>query len=186
MHRKTTSHSCLECSKNQITCCTLGVPITISDIDRIISLGYKLEDFAEPGEWDDEELEGNEDWWVNSVTEVDGVKYKIHLKEANDEDEDDGRCIFLRDGEGCVLGDNRPSLCKLYPFWVEEDGKLVYDDLDEHFCPINKNILPIEEALKLLNETEQTIKEHYKKIKEDCINNKEKHRELILKLLKKE
>ena len=186
MHKKATTHSCIECSKNQITCCTLGVPITISDIDKIVSLGYKLEDFAEPGEWDDEELEGNEDWWENSVTEVGGVKYKIHLKEANDEDEDDERCIFLRDGEGCVLGENRPSLCKLYPFWVEEDGKLVYDDPDEHFCPINKNILPIKEALELMKETEDSVRENFNKIKKDCTENQEKLKELTLKLLKKE
>ena len=184
MHKKATSHSCLECSKNQITCCTLGVPITIADIDRIISLGYKLEDFAEPGEWEDEELEGNEDWWVNSVVEVDGTKYKIHLKEANG-NEDDEKCIFLHEGEGCVLGDKRPYLCKLYPFWIE-DGELVYDDPEEHFCPINKNILPIKEALELMKETEETVRENFNNIKKDCIEKQEKLKELTLKLLKEE
>ncbi len=182
MHKKATSHSCLECSKNQVTCCTLGVPVTIDDIERIVALGYKLEEFVEPGEWEDGELEGNEQWWIDSTIQVDGKKYKIHLKESSDTDD---RCLFLRDGQGCILGDKRPHLCKLYPFWVNEIGKLVYDDPGDKFCPINKNILPVKDALALMNETEETVRQHFENIKEDSINNQEKHKEILLKMLKK-
>lgn len=182
MHRKLTRHSCLECSKKQATCCSLGVPLTIEDIERITSLGYKFEEFAEPGEWEKDEVEGNEDWWEQSMVDIDGTLYRIHIKEA--ENQGDGeRCFFLHDGEGCVLGKDRPFQCQVYPFWVE-DGKVVYDDPEDRFCPLNKKILPLKEATELLNETEESIKANFEKIKEDCIKNKEKHKELILKLLK--
>lgn len=181
MHRKLTRHICLECSKKQATCCSLGVPLTIEDVNRITALGYKLENFAEPGEWKKDEIEGNEDWWENSMVEVDGKMYRLHVKESGEGD--DEKCFFLKEGEGCVLGDKRPLHCKMYPFWIDE-GHIAYDDPEDKFCPLNKGIMPLKESMELLHETEESLKEHYQKIKEDCIKNKEKHKELILKLLK--
>ena len=37
-------------------------------------------------------------------------------------------CVFLRDGVGCMLGDDRPLFCKSYPFFVHPDtSRLIID-----------------------------------------------------------
>jgi Fe-S-cluster containining protein len=180
MTEKVCHQGCLECSKQQETCCTLGVPLNIDDIERITALGYKLEDFAYAGEWDEEDNEGAEDWWMNSMVKVDDKFYKIEVEEDDEE-----HCFFLERGKGCKLGSNRPLQCKTYPFWVEE-GEIVYDDPEDKFCPINKKAVPIKEALSHVNETEESILSYYNKIKKDCIDNTEKVKEIVLRLLKKQ
>jgi Fe-S-cluster containining protein len=174
---KTKFLGCLNCREFQQTCCTLGVSLTIDDIKRIESLGYKLEDFVEPGQWYKYEIEGTEHWWINSMTKVGKKLLKLQVK-----DHDDEKCFFLEDGKGCVLGDKRPWHCKVYPFWVEK-GKVVYDDLEDKFCCLNRKKVPIKQGLKLINEAEIDLKRYYSKIKQDCIKNKQKHKKLILKLL---
>jgi len=37
-------------------------------------------------------------------------------------------CVFLRDGVGCMLGEDRPLFCKSYPFFVHPDtSRLIID-----------------------------------------------------------
>ena len=169
---------CMNCREFQETCCTLGVSLTIDDIKRIESLGYKLEEFAEPGQWYKHEIEGEEPWWINSMVTVGRKLFKTQVK-----DRDGKKCFFLNDGKGCVLGDKRPGHCKVYPFWVE-DNKVVYDDPEEKFCCLHREGVPVKQGLNLINESEKDIIRYYSKIKEDCIKNKAKHRNIILKLLK--
>jgi Fe-S-cluster containining protein len=171
---------CLECSKKQDTCCTLGVPLTIEDVERISKLGFKLDEFAYAGEWDEDDNEGAEDWWMHSLVKLDGKFYKLEVEEKENE-----HCFFLEPGKGCILGDKRPLHCKTYPFWVE-DNNVVYDDPEEKFCPINKRSIPVKHAVTLVGETEESIMDYYNRIKKDCIENSEKVKELVLKLLKKQ
>lgn len=181
MNKKTSWHTCLNCKELQKSCCTLGVPLTMQDIRLIELLGFKLDEFAEPEEWYKDEIEGCEDWWEASMAKIDGKMFRLHIKEKKD-----GNCFFLKHGEGCILGDNRPLHCKIYPFWVDEETNIVeYDDQDEKHCHFHRNGTPLKEGVKLVNETEETVKEYFSKIKADCIKNKDKYKEIILKLLKK-
>ncbi|MEA2037938.1 MAG: YkgJ family cysteine cluster protein [Nanoarchaeota archaeon] len=173
---------CKECNGKRETCCTLGVPVTIEDIKVIESQGYKLDDFAVAGEWDEDEIDGNEEWWKKNLITVDGKHFKIHLREK-----ENSHCFFLKDKEGCTLGDKRPALCKLYPFWVDDEkNEIEYDDPEEKFCHFHGKDIPLEEGMKLFGETEESIRSHFSKIKEDCDNNHEKHKEIILRLIKED
>jgi Fe-S-cluster containining protein len=150
----------------------------MEDVERITKLGFKLDEFADVGEWDEEDYEGAEDWWMNSMVKVDDTFYKLEITEKEKE-----RCFFLEHGKGCTLGDKRPLHCKTYPFWVE-NNQVVYDDPEERFCPINKRSIPVKHAVTLVGETEENIMNYYDRIKKDCIENSEKVKELVLKLLK--
>ncbi|MBS7628162.1 hypothetical protein KEJ36_05105, partial [Candidatus Bathyarchaeota archaeon] len=41
-----------------------------------------------------------------------------------------GSCIALIPGKGCLLGENRPLICKVWPFWWKEGSK---PSMDEEF-----------------------------------------------------
>ncbi len=60
-----------------------------------------------------------EDWEEGSFT-------GLMLKE-------EGKCVFLTD-EGCRIYDHRALLCRMYPFWLERQGKLFMFGVDED-CP---------------------------------------------------
>lgn len=169
---------CAQCFTKQKTCCTLDPPLTIRDIERIKSLGNTFESFARLDEWKKEDYEGEEDWWINSMIKVNDKTFKITLKKK-----ENGNCIFLDEKKGCTLGSNRPSACKIFPFWVEND-KVVYDESLEDFCYMRKQNINVENGLNLLAETEKKIKEYYNEIKDDCIKNKDKHKELAISLIK--
>ena len=182
--RKTfTRNLCLECSKTQNTCCTFHehyIPLTLADIDRIACAGMKLEEFATVIGFSKESLIGNgeEKWWTDSMIEHDGKLYRVCLKDQGNE-----VCFMLRDGAGCILGQARPNICRIYPFWISEAGKL---ELQDDFCYMHKQLngSALSHYLELMNESESDIQRYFSEMKADFINNKAQHQKLVLRLLK--
>lgn len=157
------------------------MPLTLEDIDTITSLGFNFFDFAIAGEYDVEDFINEETWWKNSIITIDNKHYKINTR--NDEK---GNCIFLKDGLGCILGKNRPAVCKIYPFWVNDKEEIVYEQGEEELCYLGRGKRTVLESAKLVGEDEKSLKSYFEKIKKDCIENKDAHRELLLKILKRE
>jgi Fe-S-cluster containining protein len=92
-----TSHSCMQC------CLETSMPLSSSDITRIVNLGYELCDF---------------------VTTLAGGAYQLRNIA--------GRCVFLSE-VGCTIYPDRPEGCQLYPLiWDEDFGQAVRDHLCPH------------------------------------------------------
>lgn len=173
--------ACLKCKEVQKNCCNDNpfASLAIEDVDKIISLGFKLKDFAIAGEYDKEKIKNDEDWWKNNMIIKDGRIYKLNMKKKND-----GSCYFLKDGKGCVLNESRPYICKIYPFWMNSSDEIIFEPGEEDYCFIIRNGAAIDEALKLIKETKNSIGYYFSKIKGDCVENKDKHEKIILELLK--
>jgi Fe-S-cluster containining protein len=91
------SHSCMQC------CLETSMPLSSSDITRIVKLGYEPSDFV--------------------TTLTDGAHQLRNVA---------GRCVFLSE-VGCTIYPNRPEGCRLYPLiWDEEHGQAVRDYLCPH------------------------------------------------------
>lgn len=175
----TTFSICLECKKHQKNCCNDSprVPLTIEDIERIISLGFKIKDFLIVGEYSKQRLQNDEDWWRNSMVNIKGRLFKINTKKK-----EDGSCFFLKDGVGCALGEFRPTVCKIYPFWVNQKNEIIYEPGEKEYCYFGKLGISVSDGLKLIQGNEEKIHSYFLKIKDDCIKNK--HREIIVKIQK--
>jgi Fe-S-cluster containining protein len=92
-----TSHSCMQC------CLETSMPLSSSDITRIVKLGYERSDF---------------------VTMLTDGAYQLRNRS--------GRCVFLSE-VGCTIYPNRPEGCQLYPLiWDEDRGQAVRDYLCPH------------------------------------------------------
>jgi len=178
LKKEITTDICLECSKRGGGCCAgeFSVPITIKDICRIEKLGYKKQDFLVLKRYSKKEIIGPEKWWLNSFIDINGVKYKIHLKS------DRKKCVFLKHGKGCILANNRTFFCKIYPFWIE-NNKIIIEKGDGIYCGVNKIGLTMQDKMKLMKENPKSIRRYFLEIKKDCINNKKEH-EKIAYLLK--
>lgn len=92
-------------------------------------------------------------------------------------------CVFLKKGanNGCMLGSNRACICKLYPLWVDSKNELVYEADD--FCFFIKDRVPIQKALHVLGESEESTRSYYQQIRQDWIKNTALHRKMITVLL---
>lgn len=173
---------CVECiRKTGQSCCTgnPALPLMYKDILRIRKLGYKDKDFIAPLWYTEEDVEGPEQWWKDARIKYNGRKYKLNIKKIK------GKCFFLKDGVGCTLGNDRPYLCRMYPFWVDEKtGKVIYDisAKEECFIPLKKN--SIDEGLKIIKESKKNIKHFFNEVRKDALNNQD-NAEKIFKDLKK-
>ena len=88
------SHSCMQC------CCETSMPLSASDVTRIVKLGYKLDDFV--------------------TTLADGTQQLRNIS---------GRCVFLSE-VGCTIYPQRPEGCQVYPLiWDADYGQAVRDHL---------------------------------------------------------
>jgi len=174
-----TNRMCLDCAaRNRGTCCELKehyLPLTIDDINRILSLGYKLEDFAAVLFLSGEDLKGEEEWWIKRMVVKDGKHLVLVMKTSNH------GCVMLKKGIGCSIGEHRGTMCRLFPFWMDSHGKITY--LDD-FCELSKTKLT-KGSFKKIGETQEKVSELYKALRDDTIKNMAKHRELIEFLLKK-
>lgn len=81
-----------------------------------------------------------------------------------------------------MLGSERATICKLYPLWVDAEDKIVYEADD--FCFFIKDKVPIKEALHMLGETEESIRNYFHSIKQDWVENNKLHRKMLTTLLK--
>jgi Fe-S-cluster containining protein len=102
----TQSHFRFKCKRCAILCCKLGGPLlTRKDAEMIEKAGNPVKDFLEP-------INQN----IEDLPIIGALKTRP-----------DSSCIFLRfDPEKncfqCSIYDNRPSLCRLYPFSFESLG----------------------------------------------------------------
>lgn len=171
-----TRQLCKKCSQNQESCCTYYVPLTIKDVGKIIKLGFDLKESTEISQYAEDELLGEEDWWIKNLILVDNNPCRLTTRLTKE-----NKCFFLKDGQGCVLGKNRPTECKLFPFWFEKN-KLVYQD---NSCYLVKNGVPENEILKIIGENKKSVKKHFLAIKNDFVKNKKIHQRIIQKLIRK-
>jgi Fe-S-cluster containining protein len=177
MDKHFTRCDCINCSKLQNTCCTFHehyIPLTIDDIKKIESKGFNINDFLTLVAFDEEQLE--DDWWKELMIKIDDTYFMTCLKSNNS----DLVCMMLENNKGCVLKEDRPLICKIYPFWIDDNNKIIFQD---DFCHIKKGKYDIENALKIMNETKDNIHKYIDLIKKDYKKNKKEHKIIIKKLL---
>lgn len=82
------------------------MPITEEDVARLVALGHPRESFSRR-------------------SAEDGVLY---LQTVEGKEGDPGKpCYFLKEGRCSVYAD-RPQGCRIYPFVMTEDGRIVRDE----------------------------------------------------------
>jgi Fe-S-cluster containining protein len=180
MHEPITNNFCLNCSKIQNTCCTFHdhyIPVTIEEIEIIKKQGYEIYDFLTVVAFDEEQLIDEDSWWKECMAKIDGIYFMICLKSQDEK----LNCVMLKDNKGCILGDKRPNICKIYPFWIHQDGKINVSAND--YCPMIKEKKTKEEILKIVGESETNIQNYFNKIKDDLIKNKSIHEKMIKELI---
>lgn len=153
----------------------------MEDVRRIESLGYRIQDFAIPGKYSKTEVIDDKDWdywWKNSFIKIEDIYFKLNMK-----NKENSQCMFLVDGQGCILGENRPFICRLYPFWINKRNHLLVYEPGEDYCYLIKNRVPLFDSVSLLHETSNSLKDYYLKIREDCIKNRSYHRQILISLL---
>lgn len=162
------------------SCCNeANVPLTIKCMQQIINSGYKLEDFVVAGEYCEEDIEGTERWWRDSMLKKGNKFYKQNIQRKPNKD-----CIFLKEGKGCILGKKRPLICKIYPFWISKNGRIIYEPGEKEYCLLGIRDYSVPEAMRAIGENGKKIKSYFNLIKKDCIKNKKEHAEIIRFLLK--
>lgn len=173
------SSVCVKCiSTGEETCCSCKpwIPLTVEDVGRIAKiLRCDFERFCIAEERRKEDTVALDEWRMNNLPVINGRFYMICMKKTGN------CCIFLKKGVGCELGSERPTICRLYPLWVTDDDKVVYEADD--FCFFIKDKLPIKEALATLGETEESIREYHLNIKQDWIANNALHKKMLVTLL---
>lgn len=114
-------HACTACCKDT------NMPLTFVDLERLTSLGHKLDDFSEP-----DEEEGY-----------------LRLKNTPE-----GNCNFLAEDGRCKVQANKPEGCRLYPFIYDEDHDAVIRD---GFCPFNREFAAPEGVERQVRELIQRL-----------------------------
>ena len=174
-------HICLKCRSIQRTCCDNypNIPLTIKDIRRISALGFSPDEFIIAGEYDADVLKHDECWWRNNAIKLNNRFFKVNTRKKK------GRtCMFLDENSGCILKENRPALCKIYPFWVDSHNKVIYEAVNKR-CLIVQSNQSISEGLAQMGETEKTIKKYFEEVKKDCLENRKEHKKLVIDAVKK-
>ncbi len=173
---------CRTCTENSENCCVGSyVPLTIRDIMAIEELGYDLEYVLQVSEYFPEYMRGDEEWWRDSTIAIDGRLYRMTTRK-----DVRGKCVFLKEGEGCLLGTRRPAVCKIYPFWVDNRNVIVFESGEEDCCPIAAGAHTVEEGIRMIDESPGSIREYYYTIKQDCLEQVERHRELVERFLSRQ
>jgi Fe-S-cluster containining protein len=180
------SEICRECvSIRPGCCCGSSVPLTIKDINRIAALGHPVSSYAVAGEYGWDYIKDTEPWWMTSFFPLDGAFYKLNVAT-----EPDGKCRFLVDGSGCMLGNARPFVCRIYPFWVNDRNNVCYEgeeeqeeDNDDETCHLIHEGVGLNSALPMLGESELSIRSYFEEIRQDCIENRKQHEQIIRRLL---
>lgn len=139
-------------------------PITLSDAERISKATSKdFEEFLVL-----EKAGTRFDSVLLSSQITNGLRLRLRLKE-------NGNCVFLSPGEGCTIKSVRPSICKLFPFFPNEEGgvSLLFDksclashqagkDVDEVLSLLGQSR---EELLKEVEVFKKSVEDHDKKMK---------------------
>jgi Fe-S-cluster containining protein len=170
---------CNKCiSTGEVTCCSCKpwIPLTIDDVRRLRRIcGFK--EFCVAEEKREEDIVNFDEWRRNHLPVINGRFYMLCMRKTGN------CCIFLNKGvgNGCVLRSERPVICKLYPLWINAEGKVIYEADD--FCLFIKDNVPINETLRVLGEREEIAKNYFLNIKKDWIENNALHKKMLITLL---
>ena len=95
-------------------------PMTLMDVARIVEAtgldprAFSVRDRVSAEQLDDyAQFDGME-----RMCPV-GIRHRLKLRKS-------GHCVFLEEGKGCSLGEAKPMVCKLFPFWVSKTGDLMW------------------------------------------------------------
>ncbi len=164
---------CLRCASTGPTCCMdrNKIPLTMKDVDTLNYLGYDPDRYVTVAQYclDPEE---HEPWWVDGFVAVGGRHYRASLRFVR------GVCPFLSDG--CVLGARRPFVCRIFPFWMSPELKLIYLGED---CPITEEMPDKAEGLTAIGESSDSIRDLWVQIKNDLVLRREEHERFVLSRL---
>lgn len=109
---------CLYCASLGLGCCSRCRPFILAEDLRLLMKNYSIEDVKIIVEVDvipamylqhllDPEMKQIYYFW-------DGAFYRLQTRFVN------GSCIALVHSKGCKLGDYRPLICKVWPFWWKD------------------------------------------------------------------
>ncbi len=108
---------CVRCARHQRTCCQDSeIYVSLADVRRIqpFAEGVEFTEFRAPG-YPVHEQQIEDPFWHKHVFQPDGTRRVI--KQVNN-----GDCFFLGPN-GCRLPvENRPIVCRLYPFDYTAEG----------------------------------------------------------------
>ncbi|MBP7735701.1 MAG: YkgJ family cysteine cluster protein [Spirochaetes bacterium] len=146
------SNYCLECSKQGMDCCRESHAkfLTLKDAQRIAAyLGEEINSFALYGELNEKDKEEyiyihkHQSYYYDLTLEDERL---LQLKEKAD-----GSCFFQADDGQCRIYPARPLICRTYPFWLSDNGELIFDGCSSDcriVCAITGNDDP-EDVTKL-------------------------------------
>lgn len=130
------SNNCLECAKQGRDCCREAHAkfLTLKDALRIAGfLGKPVGSFALYGGLKDEDREeyiyiNKHQRYYYDLTLRDDRLLQLKFK-------DDGSCMFQSQNGRCEIYPVRPLICRTYPFWLSDDGEILFDGCSSD-CPI--------------------------------------------------
>ena len=122
------SNYCLECSKRGLDCCREAHAkfLTLKDARRIADfLGEEIDSFALYGDLNEKDKEEyiyihRHQSYYYDLTMRDGKLLQLREKS-------DGSCFFQAGDGRCRIYPVRPLICRTYPFWLADDGELIFD-----------------------------------------------------------
>ena len=185
---------CQKCNNKMfgaIDCCTSpfvnypGFLITLSDVNRIIkNTKYKIEDFAKIIKIEDKDMTNDVENYFKDLGFDNNFLYLYGEK----------KCPFKRK-RGCVIYENRPMMCRLFPFWFKKNKNGEFEiivewgeNAKEENCLICRKYHKsndIKFLLSLIGETKESMLEHIKKFNEEIKIHKKLKYELKNKKIKK-
>ena len=130
------SNYCLECSKKGLDCCREAHAkfLTLKDAQRIADhLGSEISSFARYAglSYKDHEeyiyIHKHRSYYYDVTLRDDLL---LQLK-----DKSDGSCMFQEEDGRCAIYEARPMICRTYPFWLSEEGEVIFDWCSSD-CPI--------------------------------------------------
>jgi Fe-S-cluster containining protein len=130
------SHNCLECAEQGRDCCREAHSkfLTLQDARRIAEyLGEDINSFAVYGGLKDEDRE--EYIYINKHQ---SYYYDLTLRDdrlLQLKHKSDGSCMFQEPGGRCAIYQARPLICRTYPFWLSDDGEMIFDGCSSD-CPV--------------------------------------------------
>lgn len=128
--------NCLKCAKQGRDCCREAHAkfLTLKDAERIAGyLGIPVNAFALYGGLKDEDREeyiyiNRDQRYYYDLTRRDDRLLQLKYKS-------NGSCMFQNHHGRCDIYPVRPLICRTYPFWLSEEGDIIFDGCSSD-CPI--------------------------------------------------
>lgn len=185
---------CQKCNNKMygsVDCCTSpfinypGFLITLSDVNRIIkNTNFKIDDFSKIIKVESDDMTSEPDNYFKDLGFNNNFLY-LHGK---------GKCPFRRK-MGCLIYENRPMMCRLFPFWFKKNKNKEFEiviewgtDAKSENCLICKKYYKstdVDFLLSLIGETKESMLKNIKQFNEEIKIHKKLKYELEKKGIKK-